>query len=81
MKILEVKKAEYLGGYSLRLYFNNNEIRTVNLKETIFNDHRKIFEPLRDVNYFSTYSLDLNTITWKNNADFAPEFLFQIGST
>ncbi len=40
-----------------------------------------IFEPLKDKALFAEFSLDkeLETIVWRNGADFAPEFLYQIG--
>ena len=36
-----------------------------------------MFEPLRDIKEFKSFRLDpeLETIVWKNGADFAPEFL------
>jgi len=41
----------------------------------------KIFEPLKDIEYFETFSVDqeLDTIVWKNGADFSPDFLYEIG--
>ena len=39
----------------------------------------KIFQPLKDNNYFKTFSIKFNTIEWDNGADFAPEYLYQIG--
>jgi len=51
----------------------------VDLENTIFNDTRKIFQPLRDLDYFKSFKLRLNTITWDNEADFAPEFLLELG--
>jgi hypothetical protein len=42
-----------------------------------------VFEPLRDVQFFSKVRLnqDTGTIEWPNGADFAPEFLSEIGTT
>jgi hypothetical protein len=77
--IIDVIKAEYRGGFKLFLTFNNNESVIVDLRHTIYSDNRKIFQPLRDENYFKTFSIKLNTITWKNEADFAPEFLLELG--
>lgn len=39
-----------------------------------------MFEPLKDKALFSTVRLDatLKTITWQNDADFAPEFLLEL---
>ena len=40
-----------------------------------------MFEPLRDVSSFRQVTLNegTNTIEWPNGADFAPEFLYEIG--
>jgi hypothetical protein len=43
------------------------------------NEKRKIFKPLLDKEYFKSFSIRLNTICWKNEADFAPEFLYEPG--
>jgi hypothetical protein len=39
----------------------------------------KVFEPLKDKNYFKTFTIKFNTIEWDNGADFAPEYLYEIG--
>ena len=49
---VSITKAEYIADYSIMLNFNNGEKGIVDLKSTIFNDHRKIFEPLKDIEYF-----------------------------
>ena len=75
MKLLEVIAAEYIEEYKVLLKFNEGFEAVVDLKDTIFNDKRKIFFALRDKNYFKDFSTMLNTICWKNGANFAPEFL------
>lgn len=77
--ILNVTNAEYKAGYKVSLTFNNDESVFVDLEHTIFNDTRKIFQPLRDIEYFKSFKIRLNTITWDNEADFAPEFLLELG--
>jgi len=77
--LLSVIKANYLRDYMIALVFNDGESETVDLKETIFNDHRKIFDPLRQPDYFRNFKIKFNTIVWENEADFAPEFLLELG--
>ncbi len=77
--ILDVINAEYKTGYKIFLTFNNGESVLTDLEETLLNDSRRIFLPLRDVKYFSNFEIRLNTICWNNEADFAPEFLLELG--
>lgn len=73
---LEIMKAEYLDGYRIRLWFNNHDIRVVDLKDSL---HGKIYEPLLNIDYFKQFKIKYNTIEWPNEADFAPEYLYRIG--
>jgi hypothetical protein len=77
--ILKVTNAEYKGGYAVLLTFNSGEVLLVDLKNTIMNDQRKIFKLLQDIHYFQNFKIGLNTIVWENEADFAPEFLLELG--
>ena len=77
--ILNVTYANYKCEYKVFLTFNNGESIVTDLEETIFKDHRSIFIPLRDIEYFKNFKIRLNTITWDNEADFAPEFLLELG--
>lgn len=77
--LLEVKEAEYIRDYIINLKFNNGDEIYVDLKTTLLNEKRNIFKPLLDKNYFKDFSIKLNTICWKNEADFAPEFLYELG--
>jgi hypothetical protein len=77
--ILKVTNAEYKGGFEVLLSFNTGETLLVDLKKTIMNEHRKIFKPLQDPDYFKSFHISLNSIVWENEADFAPEFLLELG--
>ncbi|MEI6523679.1 MAG: DUF2442 domain-containing protein [Bacteroidia bacterium] len=76
--LLNVIKADYISEYKVSLVFNDGTEKCVDLEQTILNDHRKIFEPLRDINYFKNFKINFNTITWENEADFAPEYLYDL---
>ncbi len=72
MFFLEVINAEYLGEYRVKLWFNNDVIKCVDLKDSLVG---LVFEPLKNVDYFKRFSVKFNTIEWSNGADFAPEYL------
>lgn len=75
---LEVTHAEYLEGYKLRLTFNNGEIKVVDLSSSLDGE---VFAPLKDIEYFKRFSIKFNTVEWENGADFAPEYLYELGKT
>ena len=74
---LEITKAVYLKDYKVMLHFNNGERRIVDLQSSL---HGEIFAPLKDVEYFKRFTIKFNTIEWENGADFAPEYLYEIGT-
>ena len=73
-----VRNVTYLKNYKLRLTFENNVIKIVNLKNHLDGD---VFEPLKELKYFQKVKInpDIDTIVWPNEADFSPDFLFEIG--
>ena len=73
---LEVSQAEYLDNYRIRLTFNNGEIKTVDLQNEL---NGSVYIPLRQLDYFKNFQLKYNTIEWNNGADYAPEYLYEIG--
>ena len=48
------------------------------IENIIKNDHRSIFYELIDKKKFSEIKTDLDTITWSNGLDLAPEFLYDL---
>ena len=75
---LNVESAKHLGDYELLVHFSNGATKVVNLVGEL---HGEIFEPLKDVSFFQRAMVnpETNTVEWPNGADFAPEFLFEIG--
>ena len=73
---IEVTKADYLDGYRVKLLFNNGETRIVDLSQSL---NGGVFAPLKDLEFFKRFTIKFNTIEWENGADFAPEYLYEIG--
>jgi len=73
---IEVLNAKYLGDYKIYIIFNNGISKTVDLSDKL---NGSIFEPLKDKAYFQSFTIKYNTIEWNNGADFAPEYLYEIG--
>lgn len=73
-----VRNVKYLKNYKLRLTFEKNVIKIVDLKNHLDGE---VFEPLKDLKYFQKVKInsDIDTIVWPNEADFSPDFLFEIG--
>ena len=73
-----VTKAKYLSGYKLLLTFEDGSIRAVDLEPYLGGE---VFQPLKDLRYFKKVRVntDLDTIVWPNEADFCPDFLYEIG--
>ena len=71
----EVVKAEYVDGYRIRLWFNNQMVKVVDLRSSL---KGKVFEPLKNLNFFKRFAVKYNTIEWENGADFAPEYLLSL---
>ncbi|MBM3236850.1 DUF2442 domain-containing protein [Candidatus Poribacteria bacterium] len=75
---LHVIGVTYLADYKLRLKFSDGVVKDVDLKGELYGE---VFELLKDIDFFKQVAVnsDTNTIEWPNNADFAPEFLYEIG--
>ena len=73
-----ITDAAYVDGYRLKLRFENDEVRIVDLSQHL---DGPMFEPLQDVSYFRQFTLnhDIDTVVWPNDADFSPDFLYEIG--
>jgi hypothetical protein len=72
-KVVEVRP---LDGYKLWLRFQDGVSGTVDLSAELWGP---MFEPLKDVTLFAQVAVhrELETVTWPNGADLAPEFLYR----
>ena len=73
---LEVPKVVYLENYRILLTFNNGVTKTVDLQSEL---NGTVYEPLRQLENFKKIQVKYNTIEWANGADYAPEYLYEIG--
>lgn len=72
----DVIGVECLGGTRLRLTFEGDERREVDVSQLVSFDG--VFEPLNDPSFFRqvTVNPDIGTIVWPNGADLCPDVLF-----
>ena len=75
--MLRVTDVDYLKDYSLSLTFSNHEKEWWNLEPHLTGE---VFGELLDKSKFTQFGLTPVTLEWANGADFAPEFLYEIGT-
>jgi len=69
-----VTRAQYCGGYSILLTFNDGLEGVVDFARWL---NGPVFEPLREPGYFQRFFIEGGTIAWPNGADIAPETLYE----
>ena len=76
-RILQVVSVEVVGPHSLHLVFNDGVAKQVNLRPLLWGP---VFEPLLDPAFFARVELDplFGVPTWPNEADLAPEALYEL---
>lgn len=74
--MLEIVAAEHTDGYAIRVRFNNGEQGVVDLSQALWGP---MFEPLKDQTEFRRLKVSevLHTICWENDADLAPEYVYE----
>lgn len=73
---LHVKEAKYLHDYVIWLRFSDGTVGEVDLSQELYGE---MFEPLKEMIRFRNFKVDpeMETISWENGADLAPEFLYE----
>ena len=71
-----VEQAKYIDDYKIWLSFNDGTQGEIDLASELYGE---IFEPIREPENFRQFHVhtELNTLTWPNGADFAPEYLYK----
>ncbi|MFQ5635739.1 MAG: DUF2442 domain-containing protein [Gammaproteobacteria bacterium] len=74
--IPRLKNAKHVDGYCLWLEFADGTESEIDLEDQLYGE---VFESIRDPETFKQFRVhtELNTLTWPNGADFAPEYLYQ----
>jgi hypothetical protein len=77
--ILRITQAEICGPHRLRVSFNDGTVKVVDVRPLL---KGRVFEPLRDPQYFAQVRVDPlpGTVVWPNGADLAPEALHSLAS-
>lgn len=72
---LHITEARHLHDYVVEVTFNNGRKGLADLSEAL---KGQVFEPLKEIAQFSRLKVDeeLETITWENGADLAPEYIY-----
>ena len=73
-QIYRVTSVDHLGGYRLRVSFNDGITRDLDLEPVLEGD---LYRPLRDPSLFAMVAVDpeVHTLVWPNGADFDPAVL------
>ncbi len=72
----EIKEANYLDEYKVKLKFEDNSIGIVDFSE--YSKKGRIFEKFQDMNYFKNFHVNYGTLTWGDGElDIAPETLYE----
>jgi hypothetical protein len=74
--MVDVIEARYVKAYTLWLRFEDGAHGEVDLSAELYGE---IFEPLKNEEFFQRFRVnqETGTVEWPNNADFAPEFLYE----
>ena len=76
MRPAAIAKVEFLGGYRLRLTFDDGVAGDVDLESRVVG-RGGVFEALQDPEFFRRVAVhpELRTIVWPNDVDFCPDVL------
>jgi hypothetical protein len=75
--MIQVINAELKNDYKINVEFNNGTKGTIDFKKILEEDHREIIRELLDKELFKTVKVDLHTLCWNNEVDFAPDYLYE----
>lgn len=69
-----VKEVKPTKDYKLIITFSNDEKRIYNAKQLL---EKKIYNELKNINFFLNARVECGTVVWNDNIDIAPEHLYE----
>jgi hypothetical protein len=66
IRSLGIKKAEYLGGYQIRLFFTDDNENTVDFKKFLFSARNPMITKYRDKALFSNFEIESGDLMWND---------------
>ena len=75
--MIHVTFAELKKEYNIYIEFNDGTNGTIDFKQILEEDHREIIKELLNKELFKTVKVNLNTLCWANEVDFAPDYLYR----
>ena len=81
--LLEVMKVAYLHDYVYELTFNNRGVKHFNFEDYLSKvTEQQVFFPLKkDMEFFKQGRVNNGTLSWPEEIDIAPEYLYSKGKT
>ena len=78
-----IKSVKCIRNFVLEIVFEDGITKTVDLGDQVLKLSGPMLEPLKDPKFFSQVKVsdDESTIEWPNGADWAPDVLYQMGTT
>ncbi len=73
----DVKMAQALPNYKLKIQFTNNELKEFDVSPFL---DKGIFSELRDVEYFKKVRVAFGSVEWPNEQDFSKDTLYVLGT-
>jgi hypothetical protein len=76
MKYSRLVDASYVRDYVIHVAFKDGLEADIDISDQLWGE---VFEPLKDKAYFQQFRFnpEIHTIVWPNEADLAPEFLYE----
>jgi len=75
--VIHVVYAELKNDYNVYVEFNNGVNGNIDFKQILEEDHREIIRELLNKDLFKTVKINLHTLCWDNEVDFAPDYLLK----
>lgn len=75
-----VKQAKYLEDYKILLTFEDKQKKVVDFAKALDNFKGPVFKPLKNKSYFKKFKVEIGTVTWPNDSDVSPDYLYEIGT-